>query len=290
MLGVKWLQVEPGRGYLSDVEQLVNYMQGGYAALRAPKVMMELADHPFLRYGQGMFGDEPVYITSLIEDMAEAKPDHQGRSYFAGTGFTFPRIRGAPQWPEFLRGLPFRDDRKQDTSVPMMIMPGKTMEAVDAARAWILDTGTCYHITSERNIVDLKRRKQRLAVPQTVSTAAGPMDLTHAVASRIPAIDSTLTVMMAKNTPDALSVGRLCAQNGFRFEWLPYKKNPTSSTTKGITSRPTQGTSYPIWIPTHNLEQLCQQDLETAPAMPMQSTKGALLRSGAGNHPHHHTT
>ena len=135
VLGVKWLQVEPGRGYLADVEQLVNYMQGGYAALRAPKAMMELSDHPFLRYGQGMFSDEPVYVSSLIEDMAESVPDHNGRHYFVGTGFTFPRIRGTPQWLEFLHGLPFRDEQKQDTSVPMMIMPGKTMEAVDAARA-----------------------------------------------------------------------------------------------------------------------------------------------------------
>ena len=72
-----------------------------------------------------------------------------------------------------------------------------------------------------------------MAVPQRVSTAAGPMELAYAVASRIPAIDAALTVMAAQNTPDALSVGRLCAQNGFRFEWLPYKKNPNFFNDKG---------------------------------------------------------
>ena len=88
---------------------------------------------------------------------------------------------------------------------------------------WIVDTGASYHLTAPRMIRGRTTpgRVRDAREIRVINTATGPVPLRHETDSWIPALGMDVLVKLIKNSPSALSLGRLVLDNGCAFTWLP---------------------------------------------------------------------
>merc|ERR1712155_243491 len=90
----------------------------------------------------------------------------------------------------------------------------------------MLDSGAAVHCLSERQILDYDKRKVPLGQPQKLLTANGPITVDHYVTSWCPALKTYVDVLVLENSPELLSLGKLCRDKGFNFHWDGYKRKP----------------------------------------------------------------
>ena len=70
--------------------------------------------------------------------------------------------------------------------------------------------------------------------PITVHTASGLTDCNLCVSQQIVGLHETVEPYILDSTPDVLSIGRRCVEDGCAFHWEPYSLHPTIITAKGI--------------------------------------------------------
>ena len=93
----------------------------------------------------------------------------------------------------------------------------------DPCARWIIDSGTTFHIISDRDVD--RAGLTRLPVPRKVSfsTANGTTHATHYVNFALPGTNISLTAYVLPNSPMLLSVCQLCLHEGFGFLHMPGK-------------------------------------------------------------------
>ena len=100
-------------------------------------------------------------------------------------------------------------------------------KAPDGNRSWILDTGTAYHVIRRDAIIGSPgERYKDMVNPTQVLTANGPIWLDKYVETYLPALRKSIAAVIGNDTPEVLSLGALCKENGCSFEWKPYKNKP----------------------------------------------------------------
>ena len=60
--------------------------------------------------------------------------------------------------------------------------------------------------------------------PTSVSTANGSLAIDKYVKSYVPSLETTLDVVVTECTPDVVSLGKLCREHGYNFEWRGHQK------------------------------------------------------------------
>ena len=87
---------------------------------------------------------------------------------------------------------------------------------------WIVDTGAAYHM---QRLSTADPACIRIAmVPRTVRSANGVFTMHKEAVTRVPSLGSVgldQVMHLWKDTPNALSVGRLVLKDGCSFEWYP---------------------------------------------------------------------
>ena len=70
-------------------------------------------------------------------------------------------------------------------------------------------------------------------VPITLSTANDLVKGNQVARQQIGEFREIATPYLLESTPDVLSIGRRCVEDGFEFHWAPHSLHPTMATPDG---------------------------------------------------------
>ena len=94
---------------------------------------------------------------------------------------------------------------------------------IDAMPDWILDTGASKHLANSNHVNDIEFRQRVTERDTILLTANGFANFNKVVDTIIPSIQETMTVLVKPGNPNALSLGQLVMDRGYRFKWDPYE-------------------------------------------------------------------
>ena len=97
----------------------------------------------------------------------------------------------------------------------------------------LLDTGACNHLIGIDAVGHLKEHIRDSANPLELDTATGKLDVNRCIDLWIQELNLELTAYILENNPGALSVGRLCIDNGFEFWWPAHSYTPVLQSSDG---------------------------------------------------------
>ena len=99
-------------------------------------------------------------------------------------------------------------------------------------RTWIVDSGSCNHLAGRTSLSQSEQATVRKAArPHKLRTANGVINVDETLPITTDATGN-VEVLLLENSPAVLSLGRLCMEHGFAFEWKPGMR-PTLTTASG---------------------------------------------------------
>ncbi len=104
----------------------------------------------------------------------------------------------------------------------------------DNYRAWLLDTGCKYDLTTRASVpLHQHNRIYRAPVPIILATANGLSSGEKSCNNTFGELGEVAEPYILDNTPDVLSIGRRCVEDGYSFNWKLYSLHPTITTPDG---------------------------------------------------------
>jgi hypothetical protein len=101
-------------------------------------------------------------------------------------------------------------------------------------RSWLLDTGCKYDLTTRASIpLHQVDSIFRAPMPILLATANDLVQGDKVVAQQIGELGEVAEPYVLDSTPDVLSIGRRCVEDGYEFVWKPYSLHPTITTPRG---------------------------------------------------------
>merc|ERR1711873_202076 len=97
-----------------------------------------------------------------------------------------------------------------------------TAAAVHRPISWILDSGSGHDIVDRQHVMNERNKWQRLPNVVHLTTAGGKTAGGYSVAVRVEPLQENVEAMILEHSPDVLSLGRRCMEEGFAFNWSPY--------------------------------------------------------------------
>jgi hypothetical protein len=97
---------------------------------------------------------------------------------------------------------------------------------VHGARRWIVDSGAGNDLINRESLTDASHLVYKDKEPLRLWTAAGIRLAKDRIAARLDKIGYDFHPIVLPGSPDALSLGRMCALHGYRFIWEPYAQEP----------------------------------------------------------------
>ena len=92
-------------------------------------------------------------------------------------------------------------------------------------REFVVDSGASMHMISKKDFSDAEMDTlTKLCSPTIVITANGEVQTHEEVTVYVKELDIFLTMKVLDNTPAVLSLGKLCDENGYSFEWINGQK------------------------------------------------------------------
>jgi len=99
---------------------------------------------------------------------------------------------------------------------------------------WIADTGCGHDLLASKWVSECDKNKVKASESPLLFAGVGgekPADMTLRVKS--PALNALADPFVLDSTPDVLSIGRRCVEDGWSFYWPPYSLTPTFTSPKG---------------------------------------------------------
>ena len=100
----------------------------------------------------------------------------------------------------------------------------------------VVDSGASMHLISKKDLSDAETDTlTKSCSPTIVITANGEVQTLEEATVYVKELDIFLTMKVLENTPAVLSLGKLCDENGYSYEWINCQKphlikNGTSDT------------------------------------------------------------
>ena len=92
-------------------------------------------------------------------------------------------------------------------------------------REFVVDSGASMHMISKKDLRDAEMDTlTKSSSPTIVITANGEVQTHEGATVYVKALDILLTMKVLENTPAVLSLGKLCDENGYSFEWINGQK------------------------------------------------------------------
>ena len=89
-----------------------------------------------------------------------------------------------------------------------------------AERDFVVDSGASMHMISKKDLSDAQMETlTKSCSPTTVITANGEVQTHEEATVYVKELDIFLTMKVLENTPAVLSLGKLCDENGYSYEW-----------------------------------------------------------------------
>ena len=103
------------------------------------------------------------------------------------------------------------------------------------------------HMISKKDLSDAEMDTlTKPCSPTTVITANGEVQTHEEAIVYFKELDSFLTMKVLENTPAVLSLGKLCDENGYSYEWINGQK--PNLIQNGIRIPATRRTSFLLWF------------------------------------------
>ena len=100
-----------------------------------------------------------------------------------------------------------------------MLAPVEELNA--ETEEWIWDTGAALDVASAP-----VAGKREVSIAPPILSAGGVVNSVESVVVEMAEIGDTVNAVLLPNTPNALSAGRRCAQQGFSYVWRPWEAKP----------------------------------------------------------------
>ncbi len=101
-------------------------------------------------------------------------------------------------------------------------------------RSWLMDTGCRHDLTSRASVPDHQLGSIfKAPIPIVLATANGLSNGYKAIRQQIGELGEVAEPYILESTPDVLSIGRRCVEDGCEFHWAPYSLEPTIVTANG---------------------------------------------------------
>ena len=92
-------------------------------------------------------------------------------------------------------------------------------------REFVVDSGASMHMISEKDLNDAEMDTlTKSCSPTTVITANREVQTHEEATVYVKELDIFLTMKVLENTPAVLSLGKLCDENGYSYEWINGQK------------------------------------------------------------------
>ena len=102
-------------------------------------------------------------------------------------------------------------------------LPASTLKPEE--REFVVDSGASMHMTSRKDLSDAEMDTlTKSCSPTIVLTANGEVQTHEEATVYTKELDIFLTMKVLENTPAVLSLGKLCDENGYAYEWINGQK------------------------------------------------------------------
>ena len=102
-------------------------------------------------------------------------------------------------------------------------LPASTLKPEE--REFVVDSGASMHMISKKNLSDAGMDTlTKSCSPTIVITANGEVQTHEEATVYVKELDIFLTMKVLENTPAVLSLGKLCDENGYSYEWINGQK------------------------------------------------------------------
>ena len=102
-------------------------------------------------------------------------------------------------------------------------LPASTLKPEE--REFVVDSGASMHMISRKDLSDAEMDTlTKSCRPTIVITANGEVQTHEEATVYVKELDIFLTMKVLENTPAVLSLGKLCNENGYSYEWINGQK------------------------------------------------------------------
>ena len=102
-------------------------------------------------------------------------------------------------------------------------LPASTLKPEE--REFVVDSGASMHMISKKDLSDAEMDTlTKSCTPTVVITANGEVQTHEEAIVYVKELDIFLTMKVLENTPAVLSLGKLCDENGYSYEWINGQK------------------------------------------------------------------
>ena len=102
-------------------------------------------------------------------------------------------------------------------------LPASTLKPEE--REFVVDSGASMHMISKKDLSDAEMDTlTKSCSPTIVITANGEVQTHEEAIVYVKELDIFLTIKVLENTPAALSLGKLCDEHGYSYEWINGQK------------------------------------------------------------------
>ena len=104
-----------------------------------------------------------------------------------------------------------------------MCLPATNLKLEE--REFVVDSGASMHMISKKDLNDAEMDTlTKSCSPTIVITAKGEVQTHEEATVYVKELDIFLTMYVFDNTPAVLSLGKLCDENGYSYEWINGQK------------------------------------------------------------------
>ena len=102
-------------------------------------------------------------------------------------------------------------------------LPASTLKPEE--REFVVDSGASMHMISKKDLSNAEMDTlTKSCSPTIVITANGEVQTHEEAIVYVKELDMFLTMKVLENTPAVLSLGKLCDENGYSYEWINGQK------------------------------------------------------------------
>ena len=102
-------------------------------------------------------------------------------------------------------------------------LPASNLEPEE--REFVVDSGASMHMISKKDLCDAEMDTlTKSCSPTIVITSNGEVQMHEEATVYVKELDIFLTMKVLENTPAVLSLGKLCDENGYSYEWINGQK------------------------------------------------------------------
>ena len=161
-------------------------------------------------------------------------------------------------------------------------LPASTLKPEE--REFVVDSGASMHMISKKDLNDAEMDTlTKSCSPTIVITANGEVQTHEEATVYVKELDIFLTMKVLENTPAVLSLGKLCDENGYSYEWINGQKPHLIK--NGIRIQCNTENFVPIVVPGLSASSSSGSDQSTSRTLSRQESHCSTSSSSSSSSP-----